>query len=236
MPSARPSRAAGWSATAVYALLTLNGGTVLTLLADQVGSGVPCRVMAWQYEILVVANVTADSAELTEALRERAARDRCHFTLLVPAPGAGSEGREAAERRIAAATEHMRAAGLEVEGVVGDHDALAAVRDAWDPRTYDEIVVSTLPTGSSKWLQVDLPHRVEQVTDAPVRHVVAQPARPEPETHHREPPESLGLLSPLRAVTGGRRTPVGPGHLTRCRSPSTTPFGLNWCGRSRCIS
>jgi hypothetical protein len=161
--------------------------------------------MAWQYEILVVANVTADSAELTEALRERAGRDRCHFTLLVPAPAGGREGREAAERRIKAAIEHMRSAGLEVDGVVGDHDALAAVRDAWDPGSYDEIVVSTLPTGSSRWLQVDLPHRVEQITGAPVKHVVAQPPQPEPETRRREAPDSLGVLSPLGAVTGGGR-------------------------------
>ncbi len=57
--------------------------------------------MAWQYEILVVANVTADSVELIEALRERAARDRCHFTLLVPARGGrqrGTRGRRAASR------------------------------------------------------------------------------------------------------------------------------------------
>jgi hypothetical protein len=161
--------------------------------------------MAWQYEILVVANVTADSDELIEALRERADRDRCHFTLLVPAPAAGREGREAAERRIEVALERMREVGLEVDGAPGDHDALSAVREAWDPARFDEIVVSTLPTGSSRWLQVDLPHRIGQVTDAPVRHVVAQPPPPEPEVHHRERPESLGLLSPLSAVTGGRR-------------------------------
>jgi hypothetical protein len=160
--------------------------------------------MAWQYEILVVANVTADSDELIAALGERAKRDRCHFTLLVPAPAGGREGREAAERRIAAAVERMRPAGLEVDGVAGDHDALTAVRDAWDPRKYDEIIVCTLPTGTSKWLQVDLPHRIEQITDAPVKHVVAHPPAPEPEVHHREPPKSLGVLSPLEAVTGGR--------------------------------
>ena len=56
---------------------------------------------------------------------------------------------------------------------------------------------------------MDLPHRVEQLTDAPVRHVVAQPPQPEPETHHREPPESLGLLSPLGAVTGGPGAQAG---------------------------
>jgi len=164
--------------------------------------------MAWQYEILIVANVTADSDELIDALRERAGRDPCRFTLLVPAPAAGREGREAAERRIEAATERMRAAGLEVSGIAGDHDALSAVREAWDPARFDEIVVSTLPTGSSKWLQVDLPHRIGQVTDSPVRHVVAQPQAPEHEVHHREAPDSLGLLSPLGAVTGARR----PGH------------------------
>jgi hypothetical protein len=160
--------------------------------------------MAWQYEILVVANVTADSDELIEALRERGERDRCHFTLLVPAPAAGREGREAAERRIEAAIERMRGAGLEVDGMAGDHDALSAVHEAWDPARFDEIVVSTLPTGSSKWLQVDLPHRIEQVTDTPVHHVVARPPRPEPEVQHLERPESLGLLSPLSAVTGNR--------------------------------
>ena len=160
--------------------------------------------MAWQYEILVVANVTADSDELVEALRERAERDRCHFTLLVPAPAAGREGREAAKSRIKAALKRMRAANIEVDGQAGDHDALSAVREAWDPARFDEVIVSTLPTGSSKWLQVDLPHRIEKLTDAPVRHVVAQPPRPEPEVHHRDRPESQGLLSPLSAVTGAR--------------------------------
>ena len=45
----------------------------------------------------------------------------------------------------------------------------------WDPAKFDEIVVSTLPTGTSKWLQIDLPHRVERITGMPVEHVVASP-------------------------------------------------------------
>jgi hypothetical protein len=51
---------------------------------------------------------------------------------------------------------------------------------------------------------VDLPHRIEQITDAPVTHVVAHPPAPEPETHQRDRPESMGVLSPLSAVTGAR--------------------------------
>jgi len=65
--------------------------------------------------------------------------------------------------------------------------------------------VATLPTGSSKWLQVDLPHQVAKLTDVPVKHVVAHPPPPEPKTHKREEPERLGLLSPFGAVTGRGR-------------------------------
>ena len=55
---------------------------------------------------------------------------------------------------------------------------LAAAHQAWDPAKYDEIVVCTLPTGASKWLQVDLPHRLQKLTDAPVTHVVAHERNP----------------------------------------------------------
>jgi len=156
--------------------------------------------MAWTFSILVVANVTASSRELIAALSERAARDRCRFKLIVPAPAAGVVGREAAERSLSDALEHMRAAGLEVDGVIGDHDPIGAVTGQWDPTQHDEIVIATLPTGVSKWLQVDLPHRIERVTGAQVTHVVAEPQRREPRTEHIEKPDSLGVLEPFRAL------------------------------------
>src|SRR5215210_6080448 len=118
--------------------------------------------MAWTFSVLVVANVTATSRELMAALSERAQKDRCRFTLVVPAPVAGAEGREAAQHRLEGALEQLRDAGLEAEGVIGDHDPLAAVTEEFDPARHDEIVIATLPTGVSKWLQVDLPHRVER--------------------------------------------------------------------------
>jgi cytosine/adenosine deaminase-related metal-dependent hydrolase len=68
----------------------------------------------------------------------------------------------------------MREAGLEADGVVGDSNPLTAVRETWDPAKFDEIVVSTLPTGVSRWLQIDLPHQVERVTGVPCEHVVAE--------------------------------------------------------------
>ena len=160
--------------------------------------------MAWQFSVLVVANVTADSPELLTALKERAAGDICRFTLLVPAPAGGRIGREAAEQRLDQALSRMRAEGLEVEGRTGDPDPVAAVHELWDPREWDEVVISTLPTGVSKWLQVDLPHRVEKLTGVQVTHVVAAPPRPEPRTEPAPARESYGVLAPFAAITGGR--------------------------------
>jgi hypothetical protein len=161
--------------------------------------------MAWTFSVLVVANVTAKSPELLETLKERAAKDKCRFTLVVPAPAVGPVGREAAERTLEEAVEHFRAAGLNVEGVIGDHDPIAAVSEEWDPQRYDEIVISTLPTGVSKWLQVDLPRRIEKTAGVPVSHVVAEPQRREPPTERVEKPDDLGVLTPFRALTGKRR-------------------------------
>jgi hypothetical protein len=151
--------------------------------------------MAWEFSLLVVANVTAGSDELIDCLRDRAAQGACRFTLVMPASGAG------ASTRLEEALERMREAGLDnVEGIVGDPDPVAAVMEAWDPMRFDEVVVSTLPTGSSRWLGLDLPHRLERLTSVPVRHVVSQPVREVPAGPPPEQPQRYGVLSALAAV------------------------------------
>ena len=72
----------------------------------------------------------------------------------------------------------MAEAGIEAQGQVVRGDPVQAVHEVWDAAAIDEIVVSTLPTGVSKWLQLDLPHRVAKLTDAPVSHVEAREAHP----------------------------------------------------------
>src|SRR5688572_21028205 len=116
--------------------------------------------MAFTYTILVVANRTADSDELRAALVAHAERRPTAFVLLVPAPVAGPEGRAAAQEAVDRAVEGLREAGLEIGGTVGHHDPFDAVSDLWDPQRFDEVIVSTLPGAASRWLQVDLPHRV----------------------------------------------------------------------------
>ena len=130
--------------------------------------------MPFRTHLLVVANQTVDSPDLMSALGERARqgadpRDPARARAVVRARGrAGAAGR----RRAPGCAER----GIESEGVLGDADPMVAVQEVWNPGRFDEIVVSTFATGASRWMQVDLPHRVAKLTDCTVRHVESRPA------------------------------------------------------------
>ena len=129
--------------------------------------------------VLVVANRTAGSPELLNALCERGSARHVAVTLLVPATWDVVDphgGRETAERNLAAALRRLRAEGLVADGTVGNPDPLVAVRDIWDPAHFDEIIVSTLPAPVSKWLKLDLPRRVRRLTGVDVTHITASEA------------------------------------------------------------
>jgi hypothetical protein len=153
--------------------------------------------------LLVVANQTVGSPELVDALVERASRGPIRVTLL--APVLWSE-REAARKRVDEACAALREFNIEAESVLGDADPIVAVQETWDPGRFDEELVSTFTTGASRWMQVDLPHRIAKLTDCTVRHVeshpAAEPAPPVP------PPEPRGLIESavglLRTATRGR--------------------------------
>lgn len=174
--------------------------------------------MAWRTSLLVVANRTLASDELHAALLERSRHGPISVTLLAPADQEGLDphaAREATRGRLDAAVARLQVEGIPVEGVLGDRDPVVAVHETWDPRRYDEVVVSTLSADASKWLQLDLPHRIERMTGAPVRHVVAAGPPRQPGT---APPahEKLGLVSPLSVLGwGGRQRPGSRGLRSR---------------------
>jgi hypothetical protein len=132
--------------------------------------------MSTPAKLLVVANRTADSDEVHAALVQRAQEGSIEVTLLAPAAWEVVDphgGRQSALRRLNAALTRLAAAGIMARGVVGDADPLAAVRDVWDAERFDEVIVATLPHHLSRWLRLDLPHRVERLTGRPTRHVIA---------------------------------------------------------------
>jgi hypothetical protein len=50
---------------------------------------------------------------------------------------------------------------------------LRAILDTVRHQHFDEVIVSTLPAGISRWLRLDLVHRIDRKVDAPVTHIVA---------------------------------------------------------------
>ena len=128
--------------------------------------------------VLVVANRTAECEELQQALKERAAQGEAQFTLVVPSAHGFAkatdpdEGIPEAQRHVENAVSTLRGAGLEVDGRLGDPDPVAAVQDAANAESFDEVIVSTLPTHLSKWLHLDLPRKAAHATGLPVTHVV----------------------------------------------------------------
>jgi hypothetical protein len=132
-------------------------------------------------QILVVANQTACGDELLELIKTRMSAGPCRLTLLVPATPphehatyTDGEARAIARKRMDEALARFRAEGADAEGVVGDAQPMRAIDDAMIDKTYDEIILSTLPSGVSRWLKLDLPHRVEQHYDVPITTLISQ--------------------------------------------------------------
>jgi hypothetical protein len=115
--------------------------------------------------VLIVANRTAATPALIEAVRDRAGRGPCSFALLVPQLRAEElYGDEEARRTIELAVPLLEeAAGGPVTPLIGPADAMLAVERTLVHEHFDEVIISTLPERVSHWLHRDLPTRVERL-------------------------------------------------------------------------
>ena len=82
--------------------------------------------------------------------------------------------REVAQQRLDEVLTRLRSMGAEADGEVGDRDPVMAVKDAMRGREVEEVIVSTLPKGLSRWLGEDVPSRMRDSIRVPVT-VVTQP-------------------------------------------------------------
>ena len=149
--------------------------------------------------VLLVANKTLGSGEISEFVRNRMAEDECQFTLLVPATprpdrqptarftgglASVSEGvastsgahdnYEHARSRLEYGLEVLRGLGAAVDGDVGDADPGKAINEVLTRRQFDEVALSTLPKSISRWLRQDIPHQVERKFHIPVKVIKVQ--------------------------------------------------------------
>ena len=88
--------------------------------------------MAWEFSVLVVANVTASSDELLDALRKRSEAGACRFTLVMPGTGGNRQLRlgaalDVVEPRLAHPLER-RVEPLAPVGPAAGHDECETTR------------------------------------------------------------------------------------------------------------
>jgi hypothetical protein len=146
--------------------------------------------------VLIVANQTLGGQYLIDAIRERHDRGACVFTIVVPAvppprdfganfgstfvaggslgPPTYDSGRTDAARRLEVGLRSVRALGAKVDGEVGVENVMDAVGECLKVRSFDEIIVSTLPPGVSRWLHLDVPHRLQHRFSVPVTTIIAK--------------------------------------------------------------
>jgi hypothetical protein len=129
---------------------------------------------------LVVANLTVCGQQLAAKVQECLRAGPCSFHVVVPASAdphrmtwTEEEVLLSARRRLKQAVAMFRAMGAEVSGEVGDWTPALAIEDTLRGREFDEIIVSTLPPGLSRWIRLDLPNRVARRFDLPVSHVIS---------------------------------------------------------------
>jgi hypothetical protein len=130
---------------------------------------------------LVVGNQTLDSPELAEAIRERVASGPARFHIVVPATPVQKgmtwdedEARIAAQDRLTAMIGRLVELNAEVTGEIGHRDPIEATEDALRGRDVDEVILSTLPPGISRWLGQDVPTRLKGSVLVPVSVVTTQ--------------------------------------------------------------
>lgn len=152
------------------------------------------------HRYLVVANQTLGGQNLLDAVRDRMARGPAEFWVLAPAtptthlttdfgalsgafpvdptvlPSADDireEGVAVAKSNLDAELIRLREAGAVADGAVGDPNPMVAIEKTITHRQFDEIILSMLPPGISRWLAMDLPHRVRRKTNIPLTVITA---------------------------------------------------------------
>lgn len=121
----------------------------------------------WRFGFSTEANPVSGGrrSPVEQDLQRREARFEAQF-----------EARRRASKRLEKMIETITSAGARASGQVGDPDPVAAVRRVLEDRAFDEVIVSTLPAGLSRWLKLDLPNRVARMSRAPVTTVEAAAA------------------------------------------------------------
>jgi hypothetical protein len=135
-----------------------------------------------RHRLLVVANETVGGRALLAEIGERCGDRRCEILVVTPALAASRADLWASDidEAIVLARQRMELSVIEIEqrlnlkatGEIGDSDPNVAIEDALRVFPADEIVISTHPPQTSRWLESGVVERAREEIDLPITHVV----------------------------------------------------------------
>lgn len=143
------------------------------------------------HRYLIVTDHALDDQQLAATVQQSPAAGPCQFYLLVlatpagtkdrvlwgalsgaasaPNPGpAAEQGWDRAREQLAHNLGGLRKLGADADGETGEPPALRAIREVLARRRCDEIILATEPHRMTRWLAMDLHHRVHRSFGLPV--------------------------------------------------------------------
>ena len=164
--STRPAPTSGWMRRDLpERVQQASGLPVEHVVVDIDSEGLPFDVT------LVVANQTVAGPELVERLKQKGDEGPRRFIVVVPQDSGDGSACSQARERLALLLSSLEEGGMIAAGSIADPDPYTAIMNALQVFYISEIVISTLPENSSRWLQKGLIDRVRRASGRPVEHV-----------------------------------------------------------------
>ena len=169
--STLPQQASAWiRRDLIQQLRDESGLPVEHVVVDLERDGLPFDVT------LVMANQTVAGRELIDHLKELADKGPHRFIIVVPQSHTEGHAVREARERLRTLLASLEDAGVVAAGMIGDPDPYTAAMNALQYFHISEVVVSTLPEGTSQWVADKLVERVAKAASKPVEHIeVSEP-------------------------------------------------------------
>jgi hypothetical protein len=167
--STLPAVTSGWLRRDLPERLENETGLPVThIVVDVDSEGLPFDVT------LVLANQTVAGGELVKHLEKLAAEGPRRFIVVVPQGSGDGRAVSAARERLNQLLESLRSEQIVVAGMIGDPDPYTAAMNALQYFHISEVVVSTLPSNRSEWVEKGLVEKLQQNGGKPVEHIEAK--------------------------------------------------------------
>jgi hypothetical protein len=167
--STLPATTSGWLRRDLIERLENETGLPVThIVVDVDSEGLPFDVT------LVLANQTAAGGELVQHLEKLAGEGPRRFIVVVPQGSGDGRAVRAARERLGQLLESLRSDKIVAAGMIGDPDPYTAAMNALQYFHISEVVISTLPSNRSAWVEKGLIEKIERESGKPVQHVEAK--------------------------------------------------------------